>query len=83
MYLESHRWAGDRGDTQLTVRLGSENSALCVTTLDPKSATVQMAHLRTKSTFIIITSYAVIGESSLPSVVLNNQKAYKLEMHIF
>lgn len=55
--------------------VGSKNSALCVTTLDPKSRPVQMTHLGTKSKFIIITHYAAICKSSLPSVVPNNQKS--------
>lgn len=55
--------------------VGSKNSALCVTTLDPTSCPVQTTHLGTKSKFIIITHYAAICKSSLPSVVPNNQKS--------
>lgn len=72
----------DGGDTQLTApavkiaRYVSRHSIL-------KAPLYKWLVLRTKSTFIIITGYAVIRESSLPSVVLNNRKACKLEMHVF
>lgn len=39
-FVESHRLAGDAETELIHLWLGGENSALCVTTLDPKSTTV-------------------------------------------